>query len=124
MAIYHLSAKPVRRGAGRSATAAAAYRAGAEIADERTGITFDYTRKQGVEHSEIILPTAAARQDINWPRDRAALWNAAELAEHRKDSRVAREYELGDRCSQACRYCSGHCTAGCFVRRFVMPTRW
>ena len=61
MAIYHLSAKPVRRGAGRSATAAAAYRAGAEIADERTGITFDYTRKQGVEHSEIVLPTAAAR---------------------------------------------------------------
>ena len=94
MAIYHLSAKPVRRGAGRSATAAAAYRAGAEIADERTGLTFDYTRKQGVEHSEIILPTATARQDINWPRDRAALWNAAELAEHRKDSRVAREYEL------------------------------
>lgn len=94
MAIYHLSAKPVRRGAGRSATAAAAYRAGAEIADERTGITFDYTRKQGVEHSEIILPSSAARQDINWPRDRAALWNAAELAEHRKDSRVAREYEL------------------------------
>jgi ATP-dependent exoDNAse (exonuclease V) alpha subunit len=94
MAIYHLSAKPVSRSAGRSATAAAAYRAGAEIADERTGITFDYTRKQGVEHSEIVLPTSVSRQDINWPRDRAVLWNAAELAEHRKDSRVAREYEL------------------------------
>ena len=94
MAIYHLSAKPVRRSAGRSATAAAAYRAGTEIADQRTGQTFDYTRKQGIEHTEIVLPSSAARQDINWPRDRAALWNAAELAENRKDSRVAREYEI------------------------------
>ena len=94
MAIYHLSAKPVRRSVGRSATAAAAYRAGAEIVDERTGQTFDYTRKRGIEHKEIVLPSYAARQDINWPRDRAALWNAAELAENRKDSRVAREYEL------------------------------
>ncbi len=94
MAIYHLSAKPVSRSTGRSATAAAAYRAGDEIVDTRTGQIHDYTRKRGVEHDEIVLPSYAARQDINWPRDRAALWNAAEHAEHRKDSRVAREYEL------------------------------
>jgi hypothetical protein len=94
MAIYHLSAKPVKRSTGRSATAAAAYRSGSEIADQRTGETFDYRRKGGVEHTEIVLPDYAARHDINWPRDRAALWNAAELAERRKDSRVAREYEV------------------------------
>jgi ATP-dependent exoDNAse (exonuclease V) alpha subunit len=55
---------------------------------------FDYTRKRGVEHSEIVLPTSAAQRDINWARDRQALWNAAEAAENRSNSRVAREYEL------------------------------
>lgn len=94
MAIYHFQAKSVSRSTGRSATAAAAYRSGSEIADQRTGDVYDYTRKQGVEHTEIVLPDYAARHDINWPRDRAALWNAAELAEKRRDSRVAREYEV------------------------------
>ncbi len=94
MAIYHLSTKPVSRGAGRSATAASAYRAGELVHDLTTDEVFDYTRKRGVEHSEIVLPTAAARADINWARDRQALWNAAEIAEKRKDARVAREYEV------------------------------
>jgi hypothetical protein len=94
MAIYHLSMKPVSRGAGRSATAAAAYRAGELVHDLTTDQVFDYTRKRGVEHSEIVLPSAAARADINWARDRQALWNAAEVAERRKDARVAREYEV------------------------------
>ena len=47
MASFHLAVKTIGRSAGRSATAAAAYRAGVEIADERTGIVHDYTRKQG-----------------------------------------------------------------------------
>jgi len=94
MAIYHLSVKPVSRGAGRSATAAAAYRAAERIEDHTTGQVFDYTRKCGVEHSEIVLPVEAARRDINWARDRQLLWNAAEVAEKRKDARVAREYEV------------------------------
>ena len=94
MAIYHLSVKPVSRGAGRSATAAAAYRAAERIEDHTTGQVFDYTRKCGVEHAEIVLPVEAARRDINWARDRQLLWNAAEVAEKRKDARVAREYEV------------------------------
>lgn len=94
MAIYHLSVKPISRAGGRSATAAIAYRSGERVHDLSTGETFDYTRKRGVEHAEIVLPTAAAERDINWARDRQALWNAAELAEKRKDARVAREYEL------------------------------
>jgi hypothetical protein len=93
MAIYHLSVKPVSRGVGRSSTAASAYRAAARVADERTGETFDYTRKRGVEHAEIVLPAAAA-SDAGWARDRQQLWNAAERAENRKDARVAREYEV------------------------------
>ena len=90
MAIYHLSVKPVSRSAGRSATAAAAYRAGAEITDERTGQTHDYTRKGGVESADLVLPDNAPV----WASDRSALWNAAERAEKRKDACVAREYEV------------------------------
>ena len=62
--------------------------------DHTTGQVFDYTRKSGVEHAEIILPLDAAKRDINWARDRQQLWNAAEFAEKRKDARVAREYEV------------------------------
>jgi ATP-dependent exoDNAse (exonuclease V) alpha subunit len=64
------------------------------VYDETTGESFDYTRKRGVEHAEIVLPTEAAKQDINWARDRQQLWNAAEMAENRSNSRVAREYEV------------------------------
>ena len=69
MAIYHLSVKTVSRSAGRSATAAAAYRAGVEITDERTGEIHDYTRKGGVESAELVLPADAPE----WAADRAAL---------------------------------------------------
>lgn len=92
MAIYHLSVKLVTRGAGRSSTAAAAYRAATRVHDERTGLVFDYARKRGVEHTEIVLPSA--QRDAGWAHDRERLWNAAELAEKRKDARVAREYEV------------------------------
>ena len=88
--VYHLSVKPISRATGRSATAAAAYRAGAEITDARTGEVHDYTRKGGVLHSELVLPAGAPA----WAEDRSALWSAAELAEKRKDARVAREYEV------------------------------
>lgn len=87
MAIYHLSAKPVQRSQGRSSTAAAAYRAGVCLADERTGEIHDHTRKQGVEYSEIITPN-------NESIDREELWNLAEQAEKRKDGTPAREYEI------------------------------
>ena len=98
MAIYHLSVKPVSRGGGRSATAASAYRAAELVHDQSTGQAFDYTRKRGVEHAEIVLPTEAAQRDINWARDREALWNEAERAENRSNSRVAREYEIALPC--------------------------
>lgn len=88
MAIYHLSVKPVQRSAGRSSTAAAAYRAGKKIIDERTGEIHDYRRKSGVEDATIILPPEAP----GWAANRAALWNAAEAAEKRKDGTPAREY--------------------------------
>lgn len=87
MAIYHCSVKTVSRSAGRSAIAAAAYRAGVCLSDTRTGEVHDYTRRSGVEHTELVLP-----EGVNL--DREQLWNAAEAAENRKNSTVAREYEL------------------------------
>lgn len=87
MAIYHLSAKPISRGAGRSATGAAAYRAGDYIHDERTGLDFDYTHKTGVLHAELILPGGGSA-------DRAAFWNALERHHKRQDAILAREVEI------------------------------
>lgn len=88
MAIYHLELKTVQRSAGRSAVAAASYRAGERITDERTGIVHDYTRKQGVVFSSVITPPGVGTIT------RAELWNAAEAAEKRKDGRTAREMIL------------------------------
>ena len=85
MAIYHLNVNTV----GRSATAAAAYRSGARIACERTGQVHDYTRRRGVEYTDIFLPENAPE----WAADRAMLWNAAEQSEKRRNSTVAREFE-------------------------------
>jgi hypothetical protein len=91
VAIYHLSADIVRRSAGRTVTAAAAYRAGELITDQRTGLAFDYRRRSGVVHTEIMAPEDAPA----WMRDRAALWNGIEAAEKRKDAQLARDIELG-----------------------------
>lgn len=91
MAIYHLSAKIISRADGRSVVAAAAYRAGENLKEESTGITFDYTRKQGVAHTEILAPASAP----NWVYDRPTLWNNVDRAEKRHDAQLAREIEIG-----------------------------
>ncbi|WP_210424818.1 MobQ family relaxase [Marichromatium bheemlicum] len=90
MAIYHLSVKTISRSAGRSATAAAAYRAAVRIADQRTGEIHDYRRKRGVVSADLVLPAEAPA----WAQDREALWNAAEQAERRRNATVAREFEI------------------------------
>ena len=93
MAIYHHSASVVKRSSGKSAVAGAAYRAGEKIEDKRTGITHDYTKKTGVDHSEIIapyMPTVAR----NWLLDRTELWNRVEAFEKRYDAQVAREINI------------------------------
>ena len=87
MAIYHLSAQIISRKAGRSSTAAAAYRSAERIVDERTGEIHDYTRKGGVSHTEIVMPAGS-----DWAPTRAELWNAVEAKNKRADSQVAREF--------------------------------
>jgi len=89
-AMYHLSIKIISRGKGRSAVAAAAYRAGEKMTNEYDGEIHDYTRKGGVIHTAVLLPENAPREYA----DRAVLWNAVEKIEKSKNSQLAREIEI------------------------------
>lgn len=84
MAIYHYQMKTISRGQGRSATAAAAYRAAEKIYDHKTDLTHDYSRKAGVLMAEVITPDG---QDL----ERGHLWNLVEETEKRSNSTLARE---------------------------------
>ena len=88
MAIYHLEAKIVSRGAGRSAVAAADYLSCSRMLNEYNGVQHDYTRKQGLGWRQVFLPATAPAE---W-QDRETLWNAVEETETAKDSRLAREF--------------------------------
>ena len=90
IAIYHCSIKIVSRGKGKSAVAAAAYRAGEKLTNEWDGLTHDYTRKGGVVHSEIMLPPHAPPSFS----DRSILWNSVEQIEKSNNSQLAREIEI------------------------------
>ena len=90
MAQYRFSAQVIKRSDGRSAVAAAAYRAGERLVDERLDMPFDYRSRDGVEHTEIMLPIGAPSGFA----DRATLWNAVEAVEKRTDAQVAREVQL------------------------------
>lgn len=87
---YHCSVKPVSRGAGRSAVAAAAYRCGERLHDVQTDQTHDYRHRSGVEMAFIAAPEDAPE----WAHDWGQLWNAAEAAETRRNGQTAREIEL------------------------------
>ncbi|MBF0892795.1 MobA/MobL family protein [Gluconobacter sp. LMG 1744] len=87
VALYRAETKPISRKDGRSAVAAAAYRSGASLVDDRTGNAHDYTRRRGVVATGIITPDGQGCE-------RNALWNGAEAAEKRKDGRTAREWVL------------------------------
>ena len=88
MAIYHMQAKVVSRGSGRSAVAASAYMSCSRMYNDYDGIQHDYTRKQGLIYQEVMLPPMAP---LEW-NDREQLWNAVEETEKTKDSRLAREF--------------------------------
>ena len=88
MSIYHLEAKVVSRGAGRSAVAASSYLSCSRLYNDYDGIQHDYTKKQGLVWQQVFLPEYAPQE---W-QDREKLWNAVEEVETAKDSRLAREF--------------------------------
>jgi hypothetical protein len=90
VAIYHLHVKNISRVNGRSAVAAAAYRAGETLPNEMEEKDSAFAGKRDVLFSEIRLPNGAP----DWMSDRAKLWNNVEAAERRKDARLAKEIEF------------------------------
>lgn len=94
MAIYHFSVKNISRSDGRSVVACAAYRSGEKLIDERQGKEQDYTRKSGVEFKKIYAPIHTDQQLL----ERNQLWNAVEKIETRKNSQLAREFEIAFPC--------------------------
>jgi len=94
MAIYRLQISSIARGDGHSSVGAAAYRAGEKLRDDRTNEVHNHSRRKDVTHSEIMLPSELAGQNMDWARNRASLWNSVENAEARKNARVAREIQV------------------------------
>ena len=90
MAQYRLSVYVARRAEGKNGIAMAAYRAAQRLLDPKTGQTVDYTRKQGVIYSRIIVPSNAPE----WATNRQELWSRSEAKEKRGDAHVAREIQL------------------------------
>jgi len=94
MAFFYMNITSVGRGAGRSAVSSAAYRAGERLREERTGRVHNHSRRRDVVHTEIFLPEQFAGQPLEWARNRERLWNTADHAEKRHNSRLAREYQV------------------------------
>lgn len=90
MAIYHMSIKNISRAKGKTAIAAAAYRAGTILTDNETGITHNYVKKSEVKYTEIILPEHAPAEYAN----REILWNEVQKIETQDRARLAREWEV------------------------------
>jgi Ti-type conjugative transfer relaxase TraA len=102
MAIYHLHANIIQRSKGQSAVACAAYRRAEKLFDEREQKTWNYSSKQHVIHSDLVIPENAPEWAKELSEDHAAnskkaietLWNKVEKAEVRIDAQLAREFEF------------------------------
>ena len=93
MAVYFLRSKHISRSNGSRVTRAAAYRAGERIRNQATSEVFDYSSRRDVIYKEVVLPADLnGRADMSWSQDRSTLWNAAEHAGLRCNSRLAREW--------------------------------
>ena len=90
MALYHFHVTQIKRSAGQSAIASAAYRSGEKLYSEYYGETSDYSHKKGVISSEILLPPNAPPEYA----DRQTLWNALERAEQNKDAQLAYSFDI------------------------------
>ena len=90
IALFHFHVTQIKRSAGQSAVAAAAYRSGEKLHSEYYGEDSDYTRKGGVICSEILLPPQAPPSFS----DRETLWNAVEKVERGKRAQLAYSFDI------------------------------
>ena len=90
MAIYHLHVQVIGRSAGRSVSAAAAYRSASVITSSYTGEAYNFSRKKYVEYSAVMLPQNAPPEY----GDRQNLWDTIETLEKSRDAQLARELDV------------------------------
>jgi hypothetical protein len=90
MALFHFHVGQIKRSAGQSAIAAAAYRAGEKLYSDYYGEFSDYTNKGGVVHAEILLPPHAPKEYA----DRQTLWNAVEKIEQHPKAQLAYSFDI------------------------------
>ncbi|HDF2345978.1 TPA: MobA/MobL family protein [Klebsiella variicola] len=91
MAIFHLDFKIVKRSEGRSSVAKAAYHARCRITDERTGDTYDYSRRTDLCGHFILAPVNAPEHIV---KDSTALWNEVERVERQQNGQTARYFDV------------------------------
>ncbi|EOZ7547235.1 MobQ family relaxase [Enterobacter hormaechei] len=91
MAIFHLDFKIVKRSEGRSSVAKAAYHARCRITDERTGDTYDYSRRTDLYGHFILAPANAPAHII---KDSTALWNEVESVERQHNGQTSRYFDV------------------------------
>ncbi len=91
MAIFHLDFKIVKRSEGRSSVAKAAYHARTRITDERTGDTYDYSRRTDLYGHFILAPVNAPQHIV---KDSTALWNEVERVERQQNGQTARYFDV------------------------------
>lgn len=91
MAIFHLDFKIVKRSEGRSSVAKAAYHARTRITDERTGDTYDYSRRTDLYGHFILAPANAPEYIV---KDSTALWNEVERVERQQNGQTARYFDV------------------------------
>ena len=90
MSSYHFHVTQIKRSKGQSAVACAAYRSGEKLFSEYYGEVSDYTRKHGIIHTEILLPTHAPPEYS----DRQTLWNSVEKAEQHPKAQLAYSFDI------------------------------
>ena len=90
IALYHFHVTQIKRSAGQSVIASAAYRSGEKLHSEYYGEDSDYTRKGGVICSEILLPSHAPPEYTN----RETLWNAVEKVEKNAKAQLAYSFDI------------------------------
>ncbi|HBV2242363.1 TPA: MobA/MobL family protein [Escherichia coli] len=91
MAIFHLDFKIVKRSEGKSSVAKAAYHARTRITDERTGDTYDYSRRTDLYGHFILAPANAPEHIV---KDSTALWNEVERVERQQNGQTARYFDV------------------------------
>ncbi|MBX9621940.1 MAG: MobA/MobL family protein [Alphaproteobacteria bacterium] len=119
MAQYHMNLGHISRSGGRSATANLAYIACTILEEERTGLVFDYSKKQGLLGQGTLAPEGCPE----WVYDKQMLRNAVESFEDQLAQRRFRGHTdtvKNAKSLEAKEKFLGSCLTG-FTANFALP---